>query len=92
MNDSTVLQRNPQAVSAEVGEEIIFLHEGDGVYYSLDGVGAFVWKNLEIPRTLGDLVRAVGDAYDVGEAEAREDLAALAIELAARGLLVPDPQ
>jgi hypothetical protein len=92
MNDSTILLRNPQAVSAEVGGEIIFLHEGDGVYYSLDGVGAFVWKNLENPRTLGDLVRAVGDAYDVGEAEAREDLAALAIELAARGLLVPDPR
>jgi hypothetical protein len=92
MNDSTVLQRNPQAVSAEVGGEIIFLHEGDGVYYSLDGVGAFIWKTLENPRTLGELVQAVVDEYDVGETEAREDLAALATELAARGLLIPDPQ
>ena len=92
MNDSTILQRNPQAVSAEVGEEIIFLHEGDGVYYSLDGVGAFVWKALENPRTLAELVQAVGDAYDVGAAEAREDLAALATELAARGLLIADPR
>lgn len=92
MNDSTVLQRNSQAISAEVGGEIIFLHESDGVYYSLDEVGAFVWKTLETPRTLGELVQAVGDEYDVDEAEAREDLTALAIELTARALLVPDPQ
>lgn len=92
MNNSTVLQRNLQAVSAEVGQEIIFLHEGDGVYYSLDGVGAFVWKTLERPRTLGELVQAVVDEYDVNEAEAGEDLAVLATELTTRGLLVPEPR
>lgn len=90
MNDATVVRRNSQAVSAEVGDEIVFLHEGDNVYYSLDGVGAFVWRSLESPRTVKELVGLVLDEYEVTEDQFRNDLAALATELSGKGLLEID--
>jgi hypothetical protein len=92
MNDAVKLQRSAQAVTAEVGEEIIFLHEGEGVYFSLDGVGAFVWKNLEAPRTYRELVDLVLEEYDVEEELLRADLTALMAEMVAKGLLLLDPQ
>ena len=92
MNDLTVLQHHPKAVSAEVGGEIIFLHEGEGVYFSLDGVGASLWKALETPRTFGDLIQALLNEYEVEEAVLREDLSALVMELTGKGLLGLDLQ
>ena len=87
MNDQTIWQRHPQAVSAEVGDEVIFLHETDGVYYSLDGVGAFVWQCLANPLSYGELVGRVLDEYEVPEADLRKDLEALAEDLQARSLV-----
>lgn len=92
MKDTMVLKRNPQAISAEVDDAIIFLHEGDGAYYSLDGVGAFVWKSLVTPLTFGDLLQQVLSEYEVSETESRQDLEDLAADLAAKGILSFDPQ
>ena len=90
MNDATVLRRSPQAVAAEVGDEIVFLHEDDSVYYSLDGVGAFLWRALARPRTVQQLIDLVLEEYDVGTEQFRADLDALAGALRAKGLLEID--
>ncbi len=87
MDDLTFLRRNTKAVSAEVGDEVIFLHEEEGVYFSLDGVGAFVWRSLVAPRTFGDLVQMVLSEYAVEESDLREDLSQLVEKLAEKGLL-----
>ena len=74
MKDSAVLRQNPHAAAAEIGDEVVFLHEGDGVYYGLDGVGAFVWTLLDAPRSFNDILRLVLAEYDVGEETCRRDL------------------
>ena len=87
MNEIQTIQRTSTAIFAEVGDDIIFLHENDGVYYSLDGVGAYFWKALETPRSLVDLMALIQKEYDIEEAELRDDLNALIIDLKAKGLL-----
>jgi hypothetical protein len=87
MKDSTVWQRSTKAVTAEVGDEVIFLHEGEGVYYSLDGVGAVVWKALESPLKFGEIVTLILGEYEVEEAQLRQDLANLAESMIEKGLL-----
>ncbi len=88
MDDMTILKTNPSANCAIVGEEVIFLHEGEGAYFSLDGVGAFVWQALETPRQFGELVQMVMGDYEVEESVLREDLAKLASSLVAKDLLI----
>lgn len=91
LNDQTRLTRAAAANTAEVGGDIIFLHEEDGVYYSLSDVGALVWKTLATPRTFGDVVAAVLAEYEVSAAQAREDLEQLLDDLAAKDLVQIDP-
>jgi hypothetical protein len=87
MHDTTVWKRSTRAVTAEVGDEVIFLHEGEGVYYSLDGVGAVVWKALETPRKFGEIVGLILEEFDVEEEALRQDLVSLASSLTEKGLM-----
>jgi hypothetical protein len=87
MKDTTVWKRSNNAVTAEVGDEVIFLHEGEGVYYSLDGVGAVVWKTLESPLQFGDLVTMILGEYEVEEVQLRQDLINLASSLTEKELV-----
>lgn len=87
MSEMVAWQRNPHAVTAAVGDEIIFLHEEEGIYYRLNAVGAVVWNALEEPRTLEQLVEAVCAEYDVEAETARADLRELTTTLSAKGLV-----
>jgi hypothetical protein len=87
MNDQTVFERHQKAAFAVVGDEVIFLHEDEGAYFSLDGVGAFIWHSLETPRTFGELVLMVMNEYDVEEPQLREDLTSLFTSLVDMDLL-----
>ncbi len=91
MNDETRLARAAEANTAEVGGDVIFLHEEDAVYYSLSDVGALVWRTLATPRTFGDVVAAVLAEYEVSESQAREDLEQLLDDLAAKDLVQIEP-
>jgi hypothetical protein len=92
MNNMTVLQRSPNAAVAEVGEAIIFLHEGKGVYFSLEGVGASFWRQLSTPKPFGELVKCIQGEYEVAEEVLIKDLVTLISEMVDLGLLVQDPQ
>lgn len=87
MDDATRFSRSQAMPAAEVGEEIVFLHQEEGAYYGLEGVGAFVWRLLEVPRTFKDLVDSVTAEYDVDEETCRKDLEDFMRALVERGLV-----
>jgi len=74
-------------VSCDLAGEAAILNLADGVYYGLDQVGAYVWKMLGEPRTLGDLCDKVLEEYDVDPEQCEHDIAALIGELEAKGLV-----
>jgi Coenzyme PQQ synthesis protein D (PqqD) len=74
-------------VSCDLGGESAILSLKNGVYYSLDPVGARVWKLIEQPCT----VRAVRDAlleeYEVEAERCENDLQELLGRLLSEGLI-----
>lgn len=56
-------------------------------YYSLDGVGAFVWDLLQEPSRVSDLREAIYEEYEVGRAQCEGDLLALLEKLALNQLI-----
>jgi hypothetical protein len=75
-------------VSADLQDETVILAMRDGVYYGLDHVGSRIWSLAAAPTSLGAVHAAIVAEYDVEPAVAWNDLAALATELIAAGLLV----
>ena len=77
----------PRQVSTEVGDETVILELQDGVYYGLDDVGSFIWRQLSEPRTVRDLRDAIVASYDIDADRCEEDLQAILQEMATSGLV-----
>jgi len=55
--------------------------------YSFNGVGTLIWKLLESPRTVPELVEAVIGEYQVEPAQAEHDVTNFVVEMQSVGLV-----
>jgi hypothetical protein len=70
-----VFEPAPDVISTEVGDEAVLLDLHSGNYFSLNRVGAFLWRELAEARQPLDAVRArLRGRFDVSEEVARRDL------------------
>lgn len=83
----TVIVATRDQVSGEVSGEVVILNLKNGIYYSLNDVGTYVWKLIQEPRTVADIVDRLLEVYDVEADRCQEDLQALLQKLAAEGLI-----
>lgn len=83
----SVVVASPDQVSADLGGDAAILHLKDGVYYSLDPVGARVWALLKEPRRVRDVEAALLSEYDVEPSECHRDLLELLEKLLSTGLI-----
>jgi hypothetical protein len=84
----TVVVASPDQVSSELDGEVVVLNHRDGVYFGLDaGVGALVWRAVQTPVRVREVVAAVLDAYEVDAERCARDVTALLDELMRAGLL-----
>ncbi len=85
-SDSTVVA-TPHQVSCTVHGEVVILQMSDGVYYSLDAVGARVWDRLQQPTTVRELCQLVLAEYEVEAERCERDLLVLLHDLAEASLI-----
>ena len=74
-------------IACDVGDEAVILHLDEGVYYSLNGVGARVWQWLEQPRRFQELVDRVVGEFEVERERCQSDLQELMQQLLAKQLV-----
>ena len=84
-----VLQPGPDLLTSALSEEeVVILDPKQGIYFSLDHVGAAVWHHLvAAPRTFDDLVAFVAAHYEVAVETCRGDLEVLVKDLLDQDLL-----
>lgn len=87
--DHTRLQPGPNLLaSALTGDEVIILHPRQGTYFSLEHVGAALWRHLSAaPRTFTELTAFVEAHYQVSAQACRDDLEVFIDDLLAQDLL-----
>jgi hypothetical protein len=71
-------------------DEMIIFSTSTGIYYGLDPVGAFVWKQIQSSALVSDVLSALLNRYDVPEDVCKRDLLALLTDLAANNLVESD--
>jgi hypothetical protein len=62
---TTLYVRHPDLRLTEVADEGVVLHLGSRQYFSLNETGVLILNALEQPRSIGELITAVTDVYDV---------------------------
>lgn len=74
-------------VARSVGEEIVILDLGSGEYFSLNGVGAFIWTQLASGWAPAGIAQSVTDRYEVDLPTAEHDVRDFLADLVKLGLV-----
>lgn len=80
----------PDQVSANLDDGVIILQLHQGVYYSLNQVGARIWGLMQKPVMVNQICATLLSEYDVEPARCERDLLELLQDLAARDLITVD--
>jgi hypothetical protein len=89
LTSQTRLRSNSQEVAAKVLDgEAILINLSNGMYYSMDKVGAAIWELVEKGCSLEEIARIVGRRYEVTHEQATADVERLAAELRQENLVL----
>ena len=83
----TTLRRTERAVHGDLPEEAVLLDVDSGIAVRLNATGAWIWGQLEEPRSVAELARGLGKRFEIAEARAIDDVIAFAREMTRRELL-----
>ena len=87
LTDSTTIVAIPDVLSSAFEYETVLLDLRDGVYYTLDEVGARIWQLVQRPVSIPDICKTIRTEFEVAAERCDEDVRALAHNLLDRGLV-----
>ena len=80
---------NADVVDTELAEqEMVLLHLGTKLYFSLNPTGSRIWKGLKRCSSLEAISRQLQDEFDVDAEQAAAGVVSLVTELEREGLVV----
>jgi hypothetical protein len=86
--DDSYLCANGRDVAAKVVDgEAILINLSNGLYFSMDKVGAYVWSMIAAGSTVELIARSVSDRYGVPTERTRPDVRSLVAELLRENLI-----
>jgi hypothetical protein len=62
---NSIIQRNPEVITAEADQELIMVSIATGYYYGLSHVAREIWQAIERPKRISDLVSDLTTNYDI---------------------------
>lgn len=71
---STIIRRSASQVSCGLNDEVAILNLSTARYFGIDSVGAFVWQELQEPRSVAALCEAVAGHFEVTGATCEGDV------------------
>ena len=87
LTDETIVSADPKHESGELQGEAVVLNSADGTYYGLSEVAADVWKLVQEPRAMREIVDGVVATYDVDRETCRQDIEEMVRDLLTKGLV-----
>ena len=73
ISPNTFLSRNLEIITNEIDDEILMMSIEDGKYYGLNPVGSEIWKLIEEPKTLEEVIPALMEIFEIDEDSCRKE-------------------
>ena len=86
MDDRCPVQ-NPRVAWRVYDGEAVIVSPDDSSLHTLNAVGTFIWESADGRTRVGEIVRRLCEAFEVGPDRAERDVAAFVENLTGRGLL-----
>jgi len=70
----TIISRIVEVVAAEMDGEIVMISIENGKYYGMDSIASRIWELIEAPKSVAEVVRILGEEYEVKQQQCQEDI------------------
>lgn len=87
VSTSSIVVATKDQIGCDLGAEEVILNLESGIYYGLNEVGASIWKLVQEPKSVADILDAIMDEYDVQRDRCENDILQLLNDLAKRNLI-----
>jgi len=87
LNLNTVICRDPNPVTADMGGELVMMSMERGNYYALGEIGSQIWSKLESPQRVDRLCRELAEHYEVDRHTCETDVIEFLEQLYSEGLI-----
>lgn len=81
VTQESIVRRDPQLISANMGDEVVMLNANTGEYLGLDRIGGRIWSKLEEPVKVEALCRELLEEYQVEWEQCLGDVVSLLNQL-----------
>ena len=82
------ITRNPDQVFSEIDGQVVMLNVKKEAYFALNDVGSSIWKEIEHPRALEDIISCLTDEYEVSFERCRDEILPFLNELLETGIVI----
>ena len=87
IDDSNLIRRKPDLITADADGESIVLNSNTGMFFQLNLSAARIWDLLETDQRLPDLVTGLTAQFEVDPAQCRAEIVTMLEDLRERGLI-----
>jgi hypothetical protein len=87
LTENFIIVATTELLCCDLSEGAVILDLRSGVYYGLDPVGTYIWKLIQEPKWVSEIMTAVLDEYDVDERSCEQDLKRLFGDMRERNLI-----
>jgi len=74
ISDATIISRSPSVVAAETDGELVMMNMEQSRCFSLDAIGAAVWRHIEMPCSFAELINRLANDYEANRATIVADM------------------
>jgi hypothetical protein len=85
---NTVVSRNAELVTADMGGETVMMSVESGKYFHLSKIGSAIWALMEAPLSVRELVEKLLDGYDVSREQCETETLSFLSDLLRAGIIV----
>ena len=79
---------SPEVIESRLGDELVLLHLGSGIYFGLDSLGTRIWNALKDKAPLTLLCEKIADEFTVPVAQVEEDIRTLLADLRSHEIIL----
>lgn len=87
LSADSIVVASPHQVSCTLGDESAILNVSTTIYYGLNSIGTCIWRLLQVPKSIAELLNALVEEYDVDAGRCESDLLDLLEKMQAEGLI-----
>jgi len=87
LNLDCLVQRDPDVIAAEAGQDLVMVSIAHGFYYGAADVARDIWEAIEHPKKISDLINDLASVYNVDRSVCEAETLSFLEELRSEHLL-----